>query len=533
MSSRKLIGSKPLSVLIILLVSLTVLLSILYLFTPVLIGYQTTSNGIIEYFTNSFDPSFVVKAYLDGSPTNAIISVFINQPNGIKFYEEYYGETLKIPFSAIASYVRPWERYKDVNTSILVIATYVNGNKTYSSAEDIEYNPSWVLNNMPIQIVAKVNIIPKLIKLNTTAIADELHSLRKIIANRTHYNYAYIVNMSQEAYTEPPVHITNYVYMPVTNIIYLYNFSVPINWITLSNSVNKKDNYSGISIFTHLVGSVSWCAVSNSTNYGGPYIGISYSANVNWNVLTFYSKSILSSLYDPTIYNYYNATIAVIVYRMYHLIHYLRIPVGSVTVFQVLWASPNINGAVESGNGITCVVYTNSSGTYYYPLRIGSGSVTAYYTFFKKYIGNLRSKEYGYAIWNKGSVKTGNPVEPAGEPTIGCVWFTAGSLDEHVHKDMLASIAFGAAGIIVSLVLSLIGGNTAIIVTGALISIKLAEHFLVSSTQTETYFTNTLVTMNIITKGTGQFYVSYLNFSDSIRTTLLGFILNYSSYYEG
>ena len=545
MSIKRATLLRPLSVVITVLVSLTVALDLLYLFTPVLIGYQTTSNGIIEYFTNTFDPAFVIKAYLNGSPTNAIISVFVNQPNKVRFFEEYYGETLEIPFSSIAGYVKPWEKYRNVNTSLLVIVTYVNGSNAYSAAEDIEYNPSWVLNNMPIQIVAKINIIPKLIKINTTAIekyANELNSLRKQLLQHSAFiypgpgggsNYAYIVNMSQEAYVEPPTYTQgNILYVPSVNITYFYNFSVPINWITLSNNVSTKDEYSGISLTTKLIGNVCWYAVSNSTNYGGPYIGVSYSADVNWVVSTYYSKSILSNLDDPTVYNYYNATIAVVLYSVKKIVpHEPIVPtIANVTVFQVLWASPNIGGAVETSNGVTCVVYTNSSGTYYYPLSVGNGSVTLFYTFFKKFIGNLRSGEYGYAIWNNGNIVTGSPVEPNSGGPIDYVYFSAGSLDEYVQNDRVAGIAFDAVGLILTTIMPV----NALLDAALDVALDAAEYFLLtSSTQVENYFTDTLTQVYINTSGTGQFYVTYLNYSYTLNTPLLGFILNYSSYYKG
>ena len=544
MSAKRITLLRPLSVVITVLVLLTVALDLLYLFTPVLIGYQMTSNGIIEYFANTFDPAFVIKAYLNGSPTNAIISVFVNQPNKVRFFEEYYGETLEIPFSSIAGYVKPWEKYRNVNTSLLVIVTYVNGSNAYSAAEDIEYNPSWVLNNIPMQIVAKVNIIPKLIKINATAIemyADELNSLRKQLLQHSAFiypgpggvpNYAYIVNMSQEAYVEPPVYRQgNIAYVPTANITYFYNFSVPINWITLSNNISTKDDYSGISLTTKLIGNVSWYAVSNSTNYGGPYIGVSYSANVNWVVSTYYSKSILSNLDDPTIYNYYNATIAVVIYTVRADFRTGIATLGNVTVFQILWASPKISGAVETSKGVTCVIYTNSSGTYYYPLSLGNGSVTLFYTFFKKFIGNLRSGEYGYAIWNNGNVVTGSPVEPNSGGPIDYVYFSAGSLDEYVQNDRLGGIAFDAIGLILTMVMP----ENVYIAAALDVALDAAEYFLLtSSTQVENYFTDTFAQVYISTSGIGQFYVTYLNYSSStIETPLLGFVLNYSSYYEG
>jgi|GEM_PF-2564638 len=84
----------------------------------------------IEYFINSIDPSFIIKPYFHGNPVNAVISVYVNLPNSIKFFEEYYGSSLVIPFSSLANYVKSWNRFKNVNTSLLVFVTYKMNNKT-------------------------------------------------------------------------------------------------------------------------------------------------------------------------------------------------------------------------------------------------------------------------------------------------------------------------------------------------------------------------------------------------------------------
>ncbi|MFP3260527.1 MAG: hypothetical protein RXQ22_06510 [Sulfolobus sp.] len=155
-AEKLVVNHRLLSLFVISIVLITSALSVIYLFTPILIGYQKTSNGIIEYFINSIDPSFIIKPYFHGNPVNALISVYVNLPNSIKFFEEYYGSSLAIPFSSLANYVKPWNRFKDVNTSLLVFVTYEMNNKTYSTAEEIMYNPMWILNDKPIQIISKI-----------------------------------------------------------------------------------------------------------------------------------------------------------------------------------------------------------------------------------------------------------------------------------------------------------------------------------------------------------------------------------------
>ncbi|QGR19634.1 hypothetical protein [Stygiolobus azoricus] len=537
---------KILTVFTITIVTLTSLMAILYLFTPILIGYQKTSNGIIEYFEDPIDPSFVIKVYSNNQPVNAIISVYINQPRRVVFYKEFYGQSVKIPFTAIVNYVEPWGKYENVNTSLLVIATYVNGNETYSSAEEIEYNPSWVLEDKPIEIVADINIIPKLIKLNMTTIQQEINKIqtlrKEILTNNQEEKHPYILNVSEEEYEGKPVLKGSWKFKPVTSIVYFYNFSVPLNWVTLSNNVNEYDNYSMITLYTGLFYEVSWLAVSNSTNYGGPYIGVSYSAKVNWNTMVIYGEYLLSKLYDPTIYTYYNATIAVVIYRVYEdnpsYAKFGNPYVPYVTVFEILWASPNLGAAVESGNGITCVIYTNSSGEYRYPLAVGNGSVTLLYTYFSKlFIGKLESGPYGFARWENGKVSTSGNVEPD-EPGGGGFWFNAQYIDQYAKDNRTTETVFDAA----ALVLSLLAPELEIpedVVAAIDIGHSIVSFLFSSSTQIEYYFINTFVTVDLPATttgralGSGQVYVSYLNYSSSLETPLLGFIMNYSYYYDG
>lgn len=551
---------KILTIFTIVIVVSTVGLSILYLFTPILIGYQITSNGIIEYFKNVIDPSFIIKAYLNNKPVNAIISVYINQPNKVIFYKEFYGESLKIPFTSIENYVKPWKKYyvkpwkkyENENTSLLVIATYTKGNETFTSAEEIEYNPNWVLKNQPIQIVAKINIIPQLIKLNNTIIQQENNKIHKEVYEgtpgcsgccygRSGEKYAYIVNMSKEVYEEPPVLVGGKCeYVPVTCVIYFYNFSVPLNWITISNNVNKNDNYTFTCLCTALEGKVSWYAVSNSSNYGGPYIGVSYSANVNWETDVAYYKSQVSNLFDPTIYTYYNATIAVVIYQVYeyepsHVKNYGTpyVPLNDyLTVFEILWASPRIGYAIESCNGLTRVIYTNSTGEYTYYLKTGNGSVTLFYNYFEEFIGNQKSGQCGYAQWRDGKITTTGNI---------CIiedgfWFSVNSFEEYVHNNRIASVALDAVDLVISILALEVGIESPIV--DALIGFDANEYFFFSSSnQIENYFifihTSVRVFLPCNTStyqvlGAGHVYVSYLNYSP-----LLGFVMNYSSYYYG
>ncbi|QGR19776.1 hypothetical protein [Stygiolobus azoricus] len=566
---NKLLEKDSLRILIVITITFVVtlisILSILYyLFPPILIGYQITSNGIIEYFEKLIGPSlFIIKVYLNNTPVNAIISVFINQPNKIVFYKEFYGKSVEIPFTAIENYVGPWGKYKNANTSLLVIATYVNGNETYSSAEEIEYNPSWVLQSLPIEVypievVAKINIIPKLIKLNMTMIQQEINkiqTLRTEILKRGYMNsppgslHPYILHMSKEEYEESPVFKGGYEYLPVTSIVYFYNFSVPLSWVTLSNNVNKYDNYSSISLPTALVGEVSWFAVSNSTNYGGSYIGVSYSTNAYWYTRVSYTNYTLSKLYDPTIYTYYNATIAVVIYQVYHAIGISHSLAGYVTVFEILWASPKIGTAVESGNGITCVIYTNSSGEYRYPLAVGNGSVTLLYTYFSKFIGKQKSSPYGYVRWVDDEITyfTGNIVPWYKKIDIPPCIIPIGFFSYYIHliiqhsqnTNHTADPIFDPAALIISILNPELGISNKIVATAINInpeyselSSNLIEKYVIDI-HAIVYFPVPVNSTYVIFNNSGQVYVSLLNYPNSLGVPLFGFIMNYSSYYYG
>ena len=83
---------------------------------------------------------------------------------------------MEIPFTQLTPYILPWKG-RNVNTSLLVIATYLNGSNVYFSTEEIDYNPSWVFNDENIQIVGILNIIPKTIHVNYTKIQTVYESL--------------------------------------------------------------------------------------------------------------------------------------------------------------------------------------------------------------------------------------------------------------------------------------------------------------------------------------------------------------------
>ncbi|BCU66989.1 hypothetical protein HS7_04260 [Sulfolobales archaeon HS-7] len=463
---------KILSAFIITIIVLTTALATLYLYTPVLIGYQTTSDGVIVYFKNVFDPSFIIKTYVNNALASTIISVYINQPNNVKFYKDYYGQTLKIPFSAITEYIKPWEKYNVINTSLLIIATYIQGGKAYTAAEEVEYNPSWLLNNNPIQIVATINIVPHLVKANNTT-GEQITEQLTNTSNAT--KYPYTINVTEKEYDEPQIYLSSAVFTPVTSITYFYNFSVPLTWVTLSNNVKNKDNYTWITVGTCFFGgNASWFGVSNPK---GSYIGVSYSTHIHDTIYDSPVKASLSNLSYPIIYNYYNATIAAVTYVVCKSIRGLNIPVGNTSVLEISSIS-GLGSNVESGDGVTRIVFTNSTGKYVYYLHIGNGSVKLFYTYFGEFIKTLKGLQYGYVYKENGKIVKAENVSIGGNNDCFYVW----CILRPNNQPELRPIG--------------------------------TQAMLVSS-------------------GNAQVYFSYFYYSTSWGMPISGFILNYSSYYEG
>lgn len=148
---------------------LTILFSLIITFGSQPLVLYKMPNGIVEYFS-SFYPEFVIKSYLNGSSQPALITVFVNLPNGMKLIEESFTQSLAIPFASLKPYMKYWLTYLPnraiVNTSLLVIVTYFDNGKAYSSAEEIAYSPSWIINNYGMQIVASINVIGKTAPIN-------------------------------------------------------------------------------------------------------------------------------------------------------------------------------------------------------------------------------------------------------------------------------------------------------------------------------------------------------------------------------
>ncbi|BAB65801.1 hypothetical protein [Sulfurisphaera tokodaii] len=525
-----------LAILILIVIIFTISLSLLDLFEPTLIGLLRTRNGIIEYFRDSLDPSFVIKPYLNGSPVNATIIVLVNQPNKVVFSEKYVGYSLKIPFKSLVRYVKPWENWDNVNSSLLVFVTYSKGNKTFVTPMEIPYSPSWVLNNEPISIVTKIDIIPKVIKMNLTKSEQQIEKIReKILKRKSSYTYCpycsggksykYIVNATSELLYE--CGIKPCIGYEAINVTYFYNFSVPLNWVTISNNVNKYDNYTYIYLTTCLVGEVSWYAISTSPPY---CLGPSYSADICWSSGIVGNIYNLSKLDNPTLYTYYNATIAVITYLVQEP---LRGSPVYKTVFEILSVQNKIGKAIETSNGFTCIVYNNlnsSNGKEHVLLPIGNGTVTYYYNLIPYMNMSLNFIKYGYATWNESTIYVSGNVSIFSE-TPKIIWFKGHYLANYITNNKVASIAFDGVDLLLTALIPDVGVLADL---GLTTIVDIVNYILFGSyTLVESYFSNTHVKIHLPYTGSGQLYISFSNYTTELGAPLDGFMLNYSDYYTG
>ena len=536
LSLKSLLKNKKLfGIVIVILTALTLLFNLVTLTTPYLIGYYKTSNGIVEYFS-SLDPEFIIKPYLNGSNKPALISVFVNLPNKIVPLEDSFTSSLIIPFSQLKLYMNYWLPWaKRENTSLLVFVTYINSTKAYSAAEEIEYSPLWIINNEGIQVVAKVNVIGKTVPTNWSLVQ---HIVQKLKTNRHNYRPIlagggsttpfYTLNVITGNYSLPDL-TGQYgdIYAPTLDYIIINNVSIPLSWVTISNNVLSSDTFNNIEVSDTLSGYVQFMAISNYSNY--PYAGFSVSAYVSWNNFTSPSESALKDLNTPSLYVYYNATVAIAVYHVSGNVQ------GSVSIVEVTWVNPfEAGSAVESYSGYT-QIYVNGLLAGYI---LGNGTPSLIMDFLTNNGFTIPSKvaasQLGYASWSSGSVNY----------TSGRVFSAPGGWkfnmlnNEYETSNYLGQVTT-AADIALDVGISLIEFYALPeSLAGAVIDMALTfgedavEFYTVPSPQVIQNFTEySSILMSLGPNETGHVYVSYLNFSITYPIPIEGFILNYSNWY--
>ena len=539
LENKKLFG-----IIVAILTVLTVLFNLVILVEPYLISYYKTSNGIVEYFSSS-DPEFIIKPYLNGNDEPALVTVFLNLPNNIVPLEENFTSSLIIPFSKLKPYMEHWLPWaKEENTSLLVITTYFSGTKVYSSAEEVEYSPSWVINDEKIQIVAEVNVIGKTVPINWSLVkyvVQKLKTIRynfvKTPAGRPSF-HVFTINVTIENYSLQILHKGCYLYYPTFDYVVIHNISIPLSWVTISNGVLSYDTFNNIEVSDTLIGKFEFPAISNSSNYSGPYIGPSFSANVKWNNATVPSNSTLQSLNSPSLYVYYNATLAIAAYTVY-LTSISRspsyIPVTNVTIFEVLWANPNEAGyAVESYSDYT-QINVNGLHAGYIP---GNGTPSLIIDFLTNNFAingftipsKISVSQLGYASWSNGYVnRTTGGILNGGQgwafQMLKDVYETSDPLGE---VTTIVDIGFAIGEFLIDTLPENLALGLILLAADAIFAV--VKYFTVSSVQViENFVEYSSISMFIGYNESGHVYASYLNFSFPIP--IRGFILNYSNWY--
>ncbi|NON61376.1 hypothetical protein [Acidianus sp. RZ1] len=522
------------SLFLITLLSVTLISSMIYVFMPKLVGEISLPSGTIEYFKD-IDGYFLIKVYFkngsSANPVNAIITVIANEPHNVKTIINSNGSTLKIPFSEILPYAMMWNGRK-VNTSLLVIASYIEGNKTYIQTMEIPYNPSWVIENLRYGIIANMMITPLNLVKNISA--PYIKNVPHIKAPYYIYNppggencYPLIFNITCDEEVNAPNFVMGYyIYEPTTTDIVYNDLQVPINWVILSKGVINNDNFSFVEIQTNLNGKVSWFAYANSSGY----IGTSFSENVNWQsspTLEYSQAKLLGP--GATVYTYYNATFAIIKYEIkLYMPRFGYIPAGSTYVFEVLNVGQNIGSGIGSQYGYAEVYYTNSSGTYIKWLPYGNSSIYYYLNYLG--LAHAAGQIWGYATWSNGNLVNIEPplIYSSAPPHIGT---SLSEIDYQVQNNEVGSIILDAALDVLPFVVAPGSVALEIAIDLGLDALSNVIWLVMPSNVLQNYASNTW--LQIFINGSGTIFVSLLNASNKLSTLLQGFVLNYSDYYYG
>jgi hypothetical protein len=174
------------------------------------------------------------------------------------------------------------------------------------------------------------------------------------------------------------------------------------------------------------------------------------------------------------------------------------------------------------------VIFTTSNGKHYYILPIGNGSVTYLFYLFNETNQIPKVVPYGYGSWNNGKISVNGEMRVGG---MNLIYFMGGYLNQYVKNGRVAVVSFD----IVDLLLTLIFPELNVAIdAGLTITVDFVDYMLFSSyTTVEDYFTYTSTSIYFTNFSSGQIYVSFLNYSVNVETPLLGFFLNYSTYYNG
>ena len=512
------------------------------------IGYYQTSNGIIEYFS-SLNSGLAIKSYLNGNAKPALITVFVNLPNGSVPIEEDFAQSLYIPFSKLRPYMRYWAKWANkINTSLLIIATYFDGSEAYSSAEEITYSPSWIINNVNMQIVAKINVIGKSIPINWSFIKQQIEEFRESLEQKplptNETSYPYIVSISMKNIKLKPYSDSSGSYYPCFTEYVIRKVQIPIVWIKISNNVVRKNSFDFMLLSAIGSGYINFYGIVNSSNYVGPYVGVSFSELSSWGgeFPGGYQHS-LKKLDNPGYYVYDNATIEILKYTIWYVNKNGQSkPINNVTVFQVLWAnSTEFSGAIENSAGVT-YVYVNGKLN---STLIGNGTLNLLINYLQL-AHKFSPKPNGYLNWSHRTIVfhqySSTKTVVYGLWNYINVYYIVTS--NYLSAKEILSPAFPIS---VEILLSLSFQKTPLWL-GLLLNVKLSNTTSYIFQGYESLWLHIWLGLNVKYNNSGHIYISYLSYplpfqsepnidsSVAINVTALtlqslGFIYNYSSYY--
>ncbi|WP_238375049.1 hypothetical protein [Vulcanisaeta thermophila] len=342
---------------------------------PAPIQLVRVGTGVISYYGSlpSTAPGIVIRVYvINGStikPANAFISIYANLPNGVMPMMHAYGSVVTLPFSdgAWSFVINRWlgtgMPVGSYNTSLLVFATYVSGNKSWIVPMVIPYNVGWVLASrgvgsaMPRFVVAAIYI-------NVTGVKP-FSVVRMSTVNKqgprilgTYDGYV-LYNCSVSGPQPAGIYVSShYGFIPEITCVGI-NGSLPLVWVTWSNGVVHRDSNLEVFLDIGYIGVMPWEAVT--TEYGE--IGRSYSANETWAVGFPINMSFVRG--PGSLYWACNGTWAIINYSAWYVDPTTGITeyLGSVTVSEVLYVPSQkpVEGGIDYGNGPISVLYYDTT----------------------------------------------------------------------------------------------------------------------------------------------------------------------------
>jgi hypothetical protein len=122
------------------------------------LGYE-----VYYYSVSAFNyPVIVFRGFMNGEPVFFTVSLFAMAPNHIYtvgYYSGYGSVTVDLTGSLVRYIAGRWLEVFNgaLNPSLIAFITYGEGNKTWTVIAAIQYKPSWVVSQEPIEITVNAN----------------------------------------------------------------------------------------------------------------------------------------------------------------------------------------------------------------------------------------------------------------------------------------------------------------------------------------------------------------------------------------